>query len=322
MLPPSSATTVDVRPPRPASSAGWSTCSSPSRTCRRRSTPSSSRCTPFLPGRRSSTGTPAATGAVPRLQIGSLEDRLPAGAREEGPGLRGQCRRSRVAVGLAGHVLAEVVEPRRRPVRRPTVLVFGTVPFSFTCVTAYACWFQIVPRAHPPVRRRPRRRECPARRAGARARQVLPVPGVPAGGGAHCVAELEALRVVFERAALRRRRCSGSSPGRTMPETQSAFVWQLRADELRVDAVRVELPDAAMPTPTGPHASVRRDDELGAEIAVDVGDDRVLDPRARRVVLREEHGAVEAGVDAREALVGVDDLGVARRPRSRRPSCR
>ncbi len=52
---------------------------------------------------------------------------------------------------------------------------------------------------------------------------------------------------------------------------------------------------------------------LGGEVAIVVGYDLVCDPRARRGVLLVQHFALRPRVDAREALIGIDDLGGAAR---------
>ena len=89
--------------------------------------------------------------------------------------------------GLAGDVLAEVV-------RAPLVvqldghwLVFGTVPVLVDVGHGVGVLVPDLARLHPAVLRVACRRGCPARRAGAGRGRCCPVPGVPAGGAAHCV---------------------------------------------------------------------------------------------------------------------------------------
>src|SRR5262249_10275911 len=122
------------------------------------------------------------------------------------------------------------------------------------------------------------------------------------------VAELLALGVVVRGAALRAR---GAAAEALVAEAGGAVVVRLAAEavELLVDALRGErVGQADLAGAVVRARLVRGDDEVRAEVAVDVRDDRVLVPGARRRVLAEEHLPGLPVVHAREALVGVDDL--------------
>ena len=84
-----------------------------------------------------------------------------------------------------------------------------------------------------------------------------------------------------------------------------------QTSELFVHALRVERSCAGNPIDAIGARQVRGDDEVCAEVSVDVRDDGVLVPRARRMVLAEEDFAVCAAVDPGEAFVGIDYFGIA-----------